>query len=826
VSYLDDVAKAALDNCPGLLYELLPEGTISGHYYKCGSLRGGRGDSTTVNLQSGKWGEWAGGPTGGNLIQLYKEVKGIDFKQALHELADRYGIKPEKRAKTNEQDWTVALPVPTDAYQCNEDMTPILPEGVLRGTVDQFWPYLDQEFNLLMFVARINKPEQRHGKTVKDFFPVSYWRHKDGHFAWRMKELPPLRPLFNLEKWHDGIENILIVEGEKTVRAAERLLPDCWVTCWPGGSRAVHYADWAPVRNLMNHARTLLWPDNDQAGQIAMTSVSQQLALPVDVLSPDPRWPEGYDIADLERDKWTQPQVEEWIAGHVTRIQPEPPPERIEVYLDGADTYSHMQAMWQALAQTKAPLYNTIDGLACLKKNIFSKIEIERLKCHSLTAFLLPYIRTKRHMSHGPADWNVDERLAEAMLFSSSGHAPALEGVYHTPIFLPDGTLVDSTGYNKEARSWVEVPEGYEHGMEVDRAWEIFDDLLADFPFETRADKAGAMAFVISGFVRRAISGPTPLFRFESPTPGTGKTLLCRVLAEILTPHVGMLSASDQEEESRKAITSALLQSPIVTIFDNVEKFGSSALESVLTAEVWKDRILGETKVVEIPVRTLWCATLNNPALSDAMFRRTVRIRLNANCTHPDQRNSKDFRHPDIVAYTRRSRGLLISAIVSMIEFGWGSKAENLPLLGSYEDMVERVCPILEQNGYSGFLETLEEDREITEQEDKSGFKNFVHEWWSQCGQSWVTVKRISELIDSVQSFEVKRSPQGNVSLPSFGMMLKKRRGTVTDGLTLQGPSRDAVHGASCYRLFGTPTWDTAESGNNDGEEEHKSWFE
>ena len=822
--YIEEVAKAALDHCPGLLYELLPGGRLQGRYYKCGSIAGGPGESTSVNLQNGKWGDFAGGPTGGNLIALYAAVKSLDFKTALRELADQYGIQPQKRVTSREQDWTVVLPISSEAYQCNEDASPKFPDGILPTSPDGYWPYLDQDFNLLFFVARVNRESQgANGKGKKDFYPISYWRHKDGHFAWRKREVPKPRPLFNLENWSDSIGKIVIVEGEKAVRATERLLPDWWATSWPGGSNAAHYADWGPIRQLGATAQVILWPDNDPAGQSAMTVVARQLGFPLHVISPDPMWPVGYDLADLEKDGWDTARAEKFISEQTTRIEPEPPPTRIEVDLDGADTWTHTQVIWQVLPQTKAQLYNAIGGPVCLKKNIFGKVQTERLTTDTMKSFLLPHVRTMRHMSHGRVDYPISDALAGALLFDCNGNVPAIEGVHHSPIFLKDGSLIDTTGYHRSARSWVQMPSNYDHGMEIEKAWEIWEDLLYDFRFETSADKAHAMAFVLTGIVRPRIDGPTPLFRFEAPTPGTGKTILCRLLSEVLTPYIALMSLSDSEEETRKAITSALMKYPAVTVFDNVQRLSASCLEAALTADNWKDRILGESKDIEIPIRTVWAATLNNPSLSRSMFRRTVRIRMNTGLANPEKRDPHTFRHSDVLSYARRSRGLLLSALVSMVEFARESELGKTPVLGSYESWVSVMTPILRENGFSGFLENIEDDRTLTESGETVGLTDFIHEWWDSHRDDWVNCKILTETASRVHSLDLKRLPDGRLSPTSLGKFLSKNRGNVIDGLTIEGPR--AVSGISTYKLKGTPQWEAEEKPQESSDQDNEQLF-
>ena len=53
-------------------------------------------------------------------------------------------------------------------------------------------------------------------------------------------------------------------------------------------------------------------------------------------------------------------------------------------------------------------------------------------------------------------------------------------------------------------------------------------------------------------------------------------------------------------------------------MIDNVtRKLGQVSLAALLTARTWRDRLLGKSKTVEVPNRTLWIVTGNNVAMND-----------------------------------------------------------------------------------------------------------------------------------------------------------------------------------------------------------------
>ena len=105
------------------------------------------------------------------------------------------------------------------------------------------------------------------------------------------------------------------------------------------------------------------------------------------------------------------------------------------------------------------------------------------------------------------------------------------------------------------------------------------------------------------------------------------------------------------EEEWRKRITAKLRGSPALILIDNLRhELNSGTVAAAITSVAWEDRILGKSETVRLPVRNTWVATGNNPALSDEIARRTVRIRLDAKIDKPWLREPTAFRHPNLRA--------------------------------------------------------------------------------------------------------------------------------------------------------------------------------
>jgi len=77
------IAAAALDNAEHLLRELFPQGRLQGREFCVGNINGDAGDSLKVNLDTGKWSDFASGEKGGSdLISLWARARGIKQGEA------------------------------------------------------------------------------------------------------------------------------------------------------------------------------------------------------------------------------------------------------------------------------------------------------------------------------------------------------------------------------------------------------------------------------------------------------------------------------------------------------------------------------------------------------------------------------------------------------------------------------------------------------------------------------------------------------------------------------------------------------------------------
>lgn len=345
--------------------------------------------------------------------------------------------------------------------------------------------------------------------------------------------------------------------------------------------------------------------------------------------------------------------------------------------------------------------------------------------------------------------------LVKSLLATPDTNLPVLAGIVSTPVFGRSGTMLTEPGYHPDARLLYHAAPGFTVPPIPERPTDaqiaaartlILDDLLGEFPFVSAAERAHAVALLLLGFLRAMIDGPTPLHLIEKPTPGTGATLMVDAIATILTgAGASVMTEGRDDEEWRKRITAKLRQIPSLILIDNLRnELDSSALAAALTAPFWEDRILGVSEMARLPIRCTWIATGNNPAFSNEMSRRLVRIRLDARVDQPWRRDG--FRHPDLMGWVRSNRGKLVAACLTLCQ-AWiaAGRPRGQRSIGSYENWAQTIGGALETVGIEGFLGNLNEALETADAEG-AAWRAFVQAWWDRFGTTEVGVADLFDL--------------------------------------------------------------------------------
>lgn len=313
------------------------------------------------------------------------------------------------------------------------------------------------------------------------------------------------------------------------------------------------------------------------------------------------------------------------------------------------------------------------------------------------------------------------EFVARVMRSRPHPEVRSIDAVLRVPVVDQEGEVVQQPGYHAGARCWYEptgpcelVPESPTR----EQALEALEDLaepLSDYAWETQADRAAALAMLLSPAVRRLSGSAVPLFVVDAPEKGSGKSKLGAVVAHLAG--VGRAAVltykSDRSgEETQKQITALLLDGAPVIVLDNVKgKVDSGELESVLTADTWSGRILGESRMAHLPQQSIWILTSNNASLSEDLARRSVRVRINTRCEQPWLRRPEAFRHPDLVEWVGENH-LRLARAAALVARAWvvaGRPQSTAPVLGSFERWSLVCGGILQWLGVEGFLSNLDD---------------------------------------------------------------------------------------------------------------------
>jgi len=445
---------------------------------------------------------------------------------------------------------------------------------------------------------------------------------------------------------------------------------------------------------------------------------------------------------------------------------------------------------WEALLAANRPprLFRQGDAVVEVEAGEVRVVGMGRMR--ELLARAASWLRPT---PQGPLPVPPPEAVAQALLERPHQDLPVLRGVVRSPILTEEGIIV-TPGYDAATGLYYAPGPGLE-GMppvpdqpaaeDVAEAKRLLlEELLGDFPFDSQASRAAAMAMLLTPFLRELIDGLTPLFLVDKPTPGAGATLLATVAATVATGEPpSYLSPREGEEEWRKAATSVLLQGAGLVLIDNVKALSSATLSSAITAAVWSDRLLGRNSIITLPNRALWVATGNNPTLSLELARRCVRVRLEPPSERPWTRTG--FRHPHLLRWVRENRGRLVWACLVLARhwLAHGRPSPSCPRPGMFEAWAETVGGVLEAAGIQGFLEnTLEVYEEAEASPLLERARGLVRMWWVRFGEQEVTA---GQLLEAAQQEGLEEEPAGkrekDRQARRLGTMLRQLRGRVFD---------------------------------------------
>lgn len=403
-----------------------------------------------------------------------------------------------------------------------------------------------------------------------------------------------------------------------------------------------------------------------------------------------------------------------------------------------------------------------------------------------------------------------------------------LSGIANCPCLRADGSILDKEGYDEATGLYVAFhgttfpPVSFSPSPEeVRKAWELLEDMLAEFPFAragedgeapeddtARLNKAVALAMLFTPLARRACDN-APLFAVSAHTPCSGKSTLAKVAGITATGcDPAAITVAKEDVEFEKAFFALLLKGAQVCQLDNISRpLNPDMLCSALTQHAIEARVLGATKTAVAYTSSTFIATGNNLQICGDLIRRTMLCMLNRNEERPDEHLYKR----NIEVWTKEHRPQIVHAILTIMRayhvaghtIRTQEHPEGLPQkevlkpLGSFEDWSDWVRGPLVDAGYP---DPIESRRRLEDEDpDKAAFACVLESWY-EAYKDFSTIRTTSNIFEDFQDAQGERKKELNDLMEAFenavphrgelrprhvGMWLEKKKGCFANGFQL-----------------------------------------
>jgi twinkle protein len=252
-----EIAQRLNDQAEGVCRLLLPHGKKSGHEWVAGDIHGGDGKSLSINLNKGVGQDFANPDSfSGDMLELWKQVKGIPMRDAIKEAKSFLGIEDafvqERRYKKPDRAKMI-LKKPKDEFEAYLTETRLINTGTLQafkiGTDPAkrmiVFPRLSPEGELIASKS-IGLDRDPNGKKIIDQIPGC----APNFFGWQAMD--------------PDASEVVVTEGEIDAMTWHSMgFPAISIGAVSNAREAICY-DWD---NLQQFETIYLCPDNDKAGQ-------------------------------------------------------------------------------------------------------------------------------------------------------------------------------------------------------------------------------------------------------------------------------------------------------------------------------------------------------------------------------------------------------------------------------------------------------------------------------------------------------------------------------------------------------------------------------
>jgi hypothetical protein len=322
---------------------------------------------------------------------------------------------------------------------------------------------------------------------------------------------------------------------------------------------------------------------------------------------------------------------------------------------------------------------------------------------------------------------------------------PRLKQVTMCPTFDSDGEYHDRPGYIPQTSTYYApeaglylppVPENPTDD-DVQAALQLLrDDLIGDFLFTNpEGDIPAVLGLMLTPMVTELINGPRPLYAFDAPSAGSGKTKLARMATGHAIGDATLPAAPTNADEWAKSLVSQARKGRAVMIYDNVnDVVDSGTFAGAVTAyPAWEARILGVSENAELESPAAWVITGNGMAMSAEMSRRSMIIRI-----EPHPRDFTGWRHKDLDRWATQNRGNIQAALATLVQ-AWiaAGMPDGQAVLPSFEAWCRVIDGILRNAGVEGLMHGRDEQLDEVDEESAQ---------WAQFARAFLVLDDIGKI--------------------------------------------------------------------------------
>ena len=386
--------------------------------------------------------------------------------------------------------------------------------------------------------------------------------------------------------------------------------------------------------------------------------------------------------------------------------------------------------------------------------------------------------------------------LAKAYLAKPDGWTlPVLVGIIYCPTLRPDGTILDTYGYDPATGLYFMPTSGVEFlpvpetptKADAKAALERLKIPFSEFPYTSEASRAVAIAAILTALIRHLLR-TAPLIIYTAPVAGSGKSMQADAPSLVTKGETCRnMAYTTDENETRKRILALLREGCSIVNFDNVEDvFQGETICSVLTSDYFKDRILGESKSGAYPTRVLWLATGNNLVVKGDLTRRVIVCEIDPKVERPEELHfTINFRE-----YILEHRAEIVRDALTVLRAYHVAGKPNVGTkpFGSFEDWAHMVRDPLVWLGMDDPVSTRE--KILRSDPERELLKDILGLWFDLFGTLPLTTAALITEARKKATLEETLSPicmdhAGGLNSRRLGRWLGKHEGRIVNGFKL-----------------------------------------